>query len=75
MHALASGKARTAARTLLAQAGGVWMWPGIALTERRGPAWRSGRGGCRAFLDQPAAWPGGERLGGPSLCSLLPRKN
>ncbi len=38
MHALVFGKARTAARTLLAAAGGVWMWPGIALTERRGAA-------------------------------------
>ena len=38
MHALVSGKARMAARTLLARAGGVWMWPGIALTERRGAA-------------------------------------
>ena len=27
-----------AARTLLARAGGVFMWPGIALTERRGAA-------------------------------------
>jgi hypothetical protein len=38
MHALVFGKARTAARTLLAAAGGVWMGPGIALTERRGAA-------------------------------------
>jgi hypothetical protein len=38
MHALVFGKARMAARTLLARAGGVWMWPGIALTERRGAA-------------------------------------
>jgi hypothetical protein len=38
MHALVSGKARMAARTLLARAGGVFMWPGIALTERRGAA-------------------------------------
>ncbi len=26
------------ARSLLARAGGVWMWPGIALTEKRGSA-------------------------------------
>ncbi|MGH6869844.1 MAG: hypothetical protein ACREDA_13440, partial [Methylocella sp.] len=38
MHALVSGKARMAARTLLARAGGVWMWPGILLTEKRGAA-------------------------------------
>jgi hypothetical protein len=40
MHALVSGKARMAApaRSLLARAGGVFMWPGIALTERRGAA-------------------------------------
>jgi hypothetical protein len=38
MHALVSGKTRMAARTLLARAGGVWMWPGIPLTERRGAA-------------------------------------
>ena len=38
MHALVSGKARIGARTLLARAGGVFMWPGIALTERRGAA-------------------------------------
>ena len=38
MDALVSGKTRMAARTLLARAGGVWMWPGIALTERRGAA-------------------------------------
>jgi hypothetical protein len=38
MRALVSGKARVAARPLLARAGGVWMWPGIALTERRGAA-------------------------------------
>ncbi|MGH6795268.1 MAG: hypothetical protein ACREDD_06095 [Methylocella sp.] len=38
MHALVSGKARMAARTLLARPGGVWVWPGIALTEQRG-AW------------------------------------
>jgi hypothetical protein len=38
MHALVFGKARMAARTLLARAGGVFMWPGIALTERRGAA-------------------------------------
>jgi hypothetical protein len=37
MHALVFGKARMAARTLLAR-GGVWMWPGIALTEKRGAA-------------------------------------
>lgn len=38
MHALVSGRARMAAsaRTLLALAGGVWMWPGILLTEKRG---------------------------------------
>jgi hypothetical protein len=38
MHALVSGKARIGARTLLARAGGVWMWPGIPLTEKRGAA-------------------------------------
>jgi hypothetical protein len=40
MHALVSGKARMAApaRSLLARAGGVWMWPGVPLTERRGAA-------------------------------------
>jgi hypothetical protein len=38
MHALVSGKARVPARTLLARAGGVFMWPGIALTEKRGAA-------------------------------------
>ncbi len=38
MHALVSGKARVAARTLLARAGGVFMWPGIAPTEKRGAA-------------------------------------
>lgn len=38
MHALVSGKARMAARTMVARAGGVFMWPGIALTERRGAA-------------------------------------
>ncbi|MGH6845665.1 MAG: hypothetical protein ACRECU_13330 [Methylocella sp.] len=38
MHALVSGKTRMAARTLLARAGGVWMWPGIALTEKWGAA-------------------------------------
>jgi hypothetical protein len=38
MHALVSGKARMAARTLLAGAGGVFTWPGIALTERQGAA-------------------------------------
>jgi hypothetical protein len=38
MHALVSGKARVPARTLLARAGGVFMWPVIALTERRGAA-------------------------------------
>ena len=30
MHALVFGKARVPARTLLARAGGVFMWPGIA---------------------------------------------
>ena len=54
MHALVFGKARVAARTLLARAGGVFMWPGIALTERRCAACVP-RGGCRAVLDQPAA--------------------
>jgi hypothetical protein len=38
MHALVSDKARVTARTLLARAGGVFMWPGIALTEWRGAA-------------------------------------
>ena len=38
MHALVFGKARVPARTLVAGAGGVFMWPGIALTERRGAA-------------------------------------
>jgi hypothetical protein len=40
MHAFVSGKARMAApaRTVLARAGSVWMWPGIALTETRGAA-------------------------------------
>ena len=38
MRALVFGKARMAARTPLARAGGVFMWPGIALTERRGAA-------------------------------------
>jgi hypothetical protein len=38
MHALVSGKARIAARMLLARADHVWMWPGIPLTERRGTA-------------------------------------
>jgi hypothetical protein len=38
MHALVFGKARTAARTLLARADHVWMWPGIPLTEKRGAA-------------------------------------
>jgi hypothetical protein len=38
MHALVFGKAQMAAHTLLARAGGVFMWPGIALTERRGAA-------------------------------------
>ncbi|MGH6799947.1 MAG: hypothetical protein ACRECZ_00790, partial [Methylocella sp.] len=38
MHALVSGKARMAARTLLARVGGLWMWPGIPLTEKRGAA-------------------------------------
>jgi hypothetical protein len=38
MHALVFGKARMAARTLLVRASGVWMWPGIPLTERRGAA-------------------------------------
>jgi hypothetical protein len=38
MRAVVSGKPRMAARTLLARAGGVFMWPGIALTERRGAA-------------------------------------
>jgi len=38
MDGLVSGKARMAARTLLARAGSVWMWPGIPLTERRGAA-------------------------------------
>ncbi|MGH6795331.1 MAG: hypothetical protein ACREDD_06085 [Methylocella sp.] len=35
MHALAFGKARRPVRTLLAWAGGVWMWPEFALTEKR----------------------------------------
>ena len=38
MHALVFGKARTSARTLVARAGGVFMWPGIPLTEKRGAA-------------------------------------
>jgi len=38
MHALVFGKARMAARTLLARADHVWMWPGIPLTEKRGAA-------------------------------------
>ncbi len=40
MHGLVSSKARAAApaRTLLVRTGTVWMWPGIALTERRGTA-------------------------------------
>jgi hypothetical protein len=38
MRALVSGKARVPARTLLARAGGVWMWPRIAPTEMRGAA-------------------------------------
>jgi hypothetical protein len=38
MHVLVAGKARVAARTLLARADGVWMWPGIALTEKHGAA-------------------------------------
>lgn len=40
MHALVFGKARMAApvRTLLVRAEAIWMWPGIALTERRGAA-------------------------------------
>jgi hypothetical protein len=40
MHALVFRKARMAAplRTLLVRAGAIWMWPGIALTERRGAA-------------------------------------
>ncbi|MGH6840693.1 MAG: hypothetical protein ACREDV_01145 [Methylocella sp.] len=37
-HALVSGKARTAARTLLARADHMWMWPGIPLTAKRGAA-------------------------------------
>jgi hypothetical protein len=37
MHGFAFGKARAApVRALLVRAGTVWMWPGIALTERRG---------------------------------------
>jgi hypothetical protein len=38
MHALVFGKARMAARTLVARADHVWMWPGIPLTEKRGAA-------------------------------------
>ncbi|MGH6838398.1 MAG: hypothetical protein ACREDT_06295 [Methylocella sp.] len=38
MDALVFGKARMAARTLLARLGRVWMWPGIPLTEKRGAA-------------------------------------
>jgi hypothetical protein len=38
MHARVSGNARMTVRTLLARAGGVWMWPGIPLTEKRGAA-------------------------------------
>ncbi|MGB6175147.1 MAG: hypothetical protein WBF43_02135, partial [Methylocella sp.] len=38
MRTLVFGKARMAARTLVARADGVFMWPGIALTERRGAA-------------------------------------
>ena len=38
MPALVSSKARMAARTLLARAGDVWMWPGIPLKESRGAA-------------------------------------
>jgi hypothetical protein len=40
MHALVFGKARTSAlaRMLLARADAVWMWPRIALLERRSAA-------------------------------------
>ncbi|MGH6868892.1 MAG: hypothetical protein ACREDA_08500, partial [Methylocella sp.] len=38
MLALVFGKARMAARTLLARADFVWIWPGIPLTEKRGAA-------------------------------------
>ncbi|MGH6834945.1 MAG: hypothetical protein ACREC9_05180 [Methylocella sp.] len=38
MHDLVFGKARVAARTLLARLGHVWIWPGIPLTEKRGAA-------------------------------------
>ncbi|MGH6935571.1 MAG: hypothetical protein ACRED2_05190 [Methylocella sp.] len=50
--------ARLAARTLLARAGGVWMWPGIALTEKRRAASVSVAADV-AILDHPAASPGG----------------
>jgi hypothetical protein len=38
MQGFVFGKARAnaPARTLLVRAGAVWMWPGIALTEKRG---------------------------------------
>jgi hypothetical protein len=63
MHALFFGKAQTAACTLLARADHVWMWPGISLTEKL----RLNRGGCHAFLDHPAAWPGGKLFGCAAL--------
>ena len=42
MHALIAAKARAGvpprARSLLARAGAVWIWPGVPLSERRGGA-------------------------------------
>ena len=67
MHALVFGKARDG-RAHAACAGGRRLdVAGDRPDGEAGRGMRSNRGGCRAFLDQPAAWPGGERLGGPAL--------
>ena len=76
MHALVFGKARMAARTLLARAGGVFMWPGIALTERRGAA-------CvpiaadvsRFWISRLHGSEANDMIGRSCAVSLSPRKN
>jgi hypothetical protein len=55
MHALVSGKARVAAC-----GGGRRLYvAGDRSDGKSGRGLHSGRGECRAFLDKPAAWPGG----------------
>lgn len=62
MHALVSGKARIA-RAHAARAGGSCVDVAGDSTDRKaGRGLRPNPGGCRAFLDQPAARARSERL-------------